>query len=48
VLEATIVIQMFLGKSGEAAIVGALLVFNATISFIQEGKARKSLALLRR
>jgi H+-transporting ATPase len=47
-LEATIVIQVLLGKSGEAAIVAALLVFNAAISFIEEGRASKSLALLRR
>ena len=46
-LEATIVIQVLLGKTGEAAIVGALLVFNAAISFVEEGKASKALALLR-
>ena len=47
-LEATIVIQILLGKSGEAAIVGVLLVFNAAISFVEEGRASKALALLRR
>jgi H+-transporting ATPase len=47
-LEATIVIQILLGRNGEAAIVGALLVFNAAISFVEEGRASKSLALLRR
>ena len=46
-LEATIAIQVLLGKSGEAAIIGALLVFNAAISFVEEGKASKALALLR-
>jgi len=46
-LQGTIVIQMLLGKSGEAAIVGALLIFNAAVSFIEEGRASKSLALLR-
>ena len=47
-LEATIVIQILLGRNGEAAVVGALLVFNAAISFVEEGRASKSLALLRR
>lgn len=47
-LEATIVIQVLLGKSGEAAIVGALLVFNAAIGFVEEGRAGKALALLRK
>ena len=46
-LEATIAIQVFLGKSGEAVIIGALLVFNAAISFVEEGRASKALALLR-
>jgi H+-transporting ATPase len=46
-LEATIAIQILLGKSGEAAIVGALLLFNAAISFVEEGRASKALALLR-
>jgi hypothetical protein len=40
-------IQILLDKHGEAAIVGALLVFNAAISFIEEGRANKVLALLR-
>ena len=47
-LEATILIQLLLDKRGEAAIVAALLVFNVTISFIEEGKANKAVALLRR
>jgi H+-transporting ATPase len=46
-LEATIAIQVFLGKGGEAVIIGALLVFNAAISFVEEGRASKALALLR-
>jgi H+-transporting ATPase len=46
-LEATIVIQVLLDKTGEAAIVGALLIFNAAISFFEEGRANKALALLR-
>ena len=47
-LEATILIQVLLGKTGEAAIVGALLAFNAAISFIEEGRASKALTLLRK
>ena len=46
-LEATILIQILLDKRGEAAIVGALLAFNAAISFVEEGRANKALALLR-
>ncbi len=46
-LEATIAIQILLGRTGEAAIVSALLVFNAAVSFFEEGRASKALALLR-
>ncbi len=46
-LEVTILIQVLLDKTGEAAIVGALLVFNAAVSFFEEGRASKALALLR-
>lgn len=45
-LEATIAIQILLHKSGEALIVAALLVFNAAISFVEEGKANRALELL--
>ncbi len=46
-LETTIVIQILLDRRAEAAIVAALLTFNAAISFIEEGRASKALALLR-
>ena len=46
-LEATIIIQLFLGESVEAAVIGALLIFNAALSYLQEGRAQKALALLR-
>src|SRR5579859_304467 len=46
-LEATIVIQVLLDKSGEAIIIAALLLFNAVVSFIEEGRANNTLALLR-
>ncbi|MDE2063284.1 MAG: plasma-membrane proton-efflux P-type ATPase [Bradyrhizobium sp.] len=46
-LEATIAIQLLLERRTEAAIVAALLVFNAAISVIEEGRANRALALLR-
>ena len=46
-LEATIAIQVLLDKSGEAIIIAALLLFNAVISFVEEGRANKAVALLR-
>ena len=46
-LEATIAMQILLGKSGEAIIIAALLLFNAVVSFVEEGRANKALALLR-
>ncbi len=46
-LEATIALQLVLGKAGEAAIIAVLLVVNAGISFVEEGKAGRALALLR-
>jgi H+-transporting ATPase len=46
-LEATIVIQLFLGEKVEAMVIGGLLVLNATLSLLQEGRAQKALALLR-
>ena len=46
-LEAAVIIQMFLGERVEAAVIAGLLVANAVLSFLQEGKAQKALALLR-
>ena len=46
-LEATILLQLLLGKGAEAAIIAALLAANAAISFVEEGKASKALELLR-
>ena len=47
-LELTIVLQCMLGKQGEAAVIAALLVMNAVLGFLQEGRANKALALLRK
>jgi H+-transporting ATPase len=46
-LEATVLIQLVLDKTGEAIVVAALLLVNAMISFIEEGRANQALALLR-
>ena len=46
-LEATIALQVYLGKPDEAAIIGVLLVFNAALSLFHEQRANQALALLR-
>jgi H+-transporting ATPase len=46
-LEATVVIQLFLGERAEAGVIAGLLVLNAVLSLLQEGKAQEALALLR-
>jgi H+-transporting ATPase len=46
-LEATVVLELVLGKIPEAAIIAGLLVFNASLSLLQETRARNALALLR-
>ena len=47
-LEAAVVLEIVLHKTAEAAIIGALLVFNAALSYVQENNAQRALALLRR
>src|SRR5580658_8929992 len=46
-LEAAIVLEIVLGKYVEAGIIAALLVFNAALGFIQEGRAQATLAALK-
>lgn len=46
-LEVTIILQVLLGKATQAAIIAALLILNAALGYIQEGKAQNALALLR-
>jgi H+-transporting ATPase len=46
-LEATILLQVLLGKRAEAAVIAMLLGINALISFVEEGRASKALELLR-
>jgi len=46
-LEAAIVLQLWVGQYVEAAVIAALLLFNATLGFIQEGRAGAALAALK-
>ena len=47
-LEATIVMELLLGKRLEALVITALLILNASLSLVQERKAESALALLRK
>jgi H+-transporting ATPase len=47
-LEIAVILQIGLGKYIEAAVVGGLLLFNATLGFIQEGRAGAALAALKK
>ncbi|MBS0603786.1 MAG: plasma-membrane proton-efflux P-type ATPase [Verrucomicrobia bacterium] len=46
-LEIIILLEIFLGKYAEACVIAILILFNATLSFVQEGKAKNALRLLR-
>ena len=46
-LEAAVVLEVILGKKDEAIIIGALLLVNAILSFLQESRANQALALLK-
>ena len=46
-LEAAIVLELVLGKYVEAAIIAALLVFNAALGLFQENRAQATLAALK-
>ena len=46
-LEAAILLEIVLGKGIEAAIIAALLLFNAVLGYIQEGRAQATLAALK-
>ncbi|MGD0502681.1 MAG: HAD-IC family P-type ATPase [Steroidobacteraceae bacterium] len=46
-LEAATVLELILGKYVEAAIIAALLVFNAALGFLQETRAQATLAALK-
>lgn len=47
-LEATVILELILGKNLEAAIIGVLLLFNAVLSLLQENRAQDALLLLKR
>jgi H+-transporting ATPase len=47
-LETSIVLELILGKTIEALIIGLLVIFNAFISTLQESRAQSALALLRK
>jgi H+-transporting ATPase len=47
-LEAAIVLQLALGEYVEAAVIGGLLLLNATLGFVQEGRASAALAALKK
>jgi H+-transporting ATPase len=46
-LEAAIVLEIVMGKYVEAAVIAALLAFNAALGFFQEGRAQATLAALK-
>jgi H+-transporting ATPase len=46
-LEASLVLEVGLHKYFEAAIIAALLIFNAALAFVQEGRAQATLKALR-
>jgi H+-transporting ATPase len=46
-LEAAILLELVLGKFLEAAIIALLLVFNAVLGYIQEGRAQATLTALK-
>jgi H+-transporting ATPase len=47
-LEFAVVLQVGIGRYVEALVVGALLLFNATLGFFQEGRANAALAALKK
>jgi H+-transporting ATPase len=46
-LEAAILLQLYLGEYAEASIIAFLLVFNAALGFVQEGRAQATLDALK-
>jgi H+-transporting ATPase len=46
-LELTVILELAMGRHGEAIVIAALLVFNAILAFVQENRAETALALLR-
>ena len=46
-LEGAIALELALGRYVEASVIAGLLVFNAALAFLQEGRARATLAALK-
>ena len=46
-LELAVILNVVLGRQFEAAMIAALLVFNAVLGFVQESRAQRALSLLR-
>ena len=46
-LEGAIALELALGKYVEGAVIGLLLVFNAALGYVQEGRAQATLAALK-
>ena len=46
-LEGAIVLELFMGKYVEAAVIGVLLIFNAGLAYFQERRAEATLAALK-
>ena len=46
-LEGAIALELVMGKFVEATVIGLLLVFNAALSYFQEGRAQATLAALK-
>lgn len=46
-LEAAVVLELWQGKWLEAGVIAALIVFNAVVALLQEGRARSALAALK-
>lgn len=47
-LEASLVLELAIGRNTQAAIIALLLLFNASISFLQENRAQNALRLLQK
>jgi H+-transporting ATPase len=46
-LEGAVVLELALGKYVEASVIGFLLIFNAVVGLVQEGRAQQTLAALK-
>lgn len=47
-LELSLILELFIGRYTQGAIIGLLIAFNAAIGFLQENHAQTALALLKK